>query len=75
MDFLLQERASEEIELREEQLRPEELEEIPTAAIEVPVESLVPLAALLVQVSVAVVVDAKLEEQNNVGIEVGTSQR
>jgi hypothetical protein len=37
------------------------------------IEALVSLAALRVEGSVAVVVDAKLEEQNYVGIEVGTS--
>src|SRR3990172_771701 len=75
MDFPFQERSGEEVELREEQLRPEELEEIPAAAIEVPVETLVPLAVLLVEVSVAVVVDAKLEEQNHVAIKAKFQRR
>jgi hypothetical protein len=75
MDFLFQERSGEEVELREEQLRPEELEEIPAAAIEVPVETLIPLAALLVEVSVAVVVDAKLEKQKHVAIKAKFQRR
>lgn len=52
MDFGFQERAGEEVELRKEQLRPEELEKLPSSG-RVPVEPLVPLASFLIQVAVS----------------------
>src|SRR5262245_33754639 len=68
MDIGLQEHVREEIELRKEELGSEELEELPAAG-RVPVEALIELAALLVKVPVAVIIDAELEKEHDMAIE------